>query len=354
MILVAPTAFKGTISARAAARALARGFRARRISDLIELPLSDGGPGLIDALSGTSSRITYEPVSGPLGEPVRARLLLRSDTCIIESADACGLHLVDPARRNPLRASSFGVGQLVLAASHRSASHITIGLGGSATIDAGLGLAAALGWKFRNASGRLVEPIPAAMPTIAAIEPPAVSWQIPVTALTDVRSPLFGSTGAAHVFGPQKGADARAIEQLDRGLQQVAKVVERTLGVTIAGLEGGGAAGGLGAGIRAFLNGTLVRGAEWVLQQLGFDRLLDDARLVVTGEGSFDAQSALGKITGEVIARACARGIPVLLVAGSIKCPVPSGVHAVSTRGTMLSEHDLTRLAEEAARLLPL
>ncbi|HSL71865.1 MAG TPA: glycerate kinase, partial [Longimicrobiales bacterium] len=294
-----------------------------------------------------------EQVSGPLGEPVQARLLRRGELCMIESADACGLHLVDPAQRNPLRASTYGVGELLRAAARTRATHITIGLGGSATIDAGLGLAAALGWKFKNANGLQVEPIPAAMPMIASIEAPATAWRIPVTALADVRSPLFGVTGAARVFGPQKGADARAIEQLDRGLEQVARVVERTLGVSLAGLEGGGAAGGLGAGIHVFLNAQLLRGAEWVLEQLHFDRLLNDARLVVTGEGSFDAQSSLGKITGEVIDRALARAVPVLLIAGSIKCAVATGVHALSGHGASLTEEDLTHFAEQAsARLL--
>lgn len=288
MIIAAPTSFKGTHSAAEAARTIAQAARAVCACEVIELPVADGGPGLIDALfAHAGGNLEHVPVTGPLGDPVTARILVQQQTAIIESADACGLHLVPAADRNPLKTTTFGVGQLLRAAASL-APHIVIGLGGSATVDGGMGAARALDG--------------VAMPRI--------------TALADVRNPLLGPAGAARVFAPQKGATPDQVELLEQRLASVAALVWRDLHIDVRALPFGGAAGGLGAGLHVFAGAELVAGSEWLLARLGFDELLERARLVITGEGRYDEQSDMGKITGEISARARARGVPVLVVAG--------------------------------------
>ena len=356
MILVAPTALKGTIGARAAATALAKGIRSLGFSDVVELPVSDGGHGLIDALARSDSSVEEVDVRGPLGDPARARLLRLGNSIVIESADACGLHLVPANRREVMRASTFGLGELVLAAARREPSEIVIGLGGSATVDGGIGMAAALGWHFTSARDDVLEPLPPSLNQVAHVRAPAERWQLPVTALVDVQTLLFGPAGAARVFGPQKGATSAEVELLDRGLENYAGIVERDLTIRVDELPGGGAAGGLGAAIRAFLNGVITPGSDWVLEHIGFAEHLRRARLLVTAEGSYDAQSELGKITGTMIARAQAQHIPVLLVAGRVEGELPVGVHAIKPEaGQLVLEDDLTVLARNAcSELLPL
>jgi glycerate 2-kinase len=288
MIIVAPTSYKETHSAADAARAMAEAARDVTSMDVIELPVSDGGPGLIDALKNKfGGELHYATVSGPLGTPVEARILVQGNTAIIESADACGLHLIPPAERDPLKTTTLGVGELLLVAASY-ASEIVVGLGGSGTVDGGAGAAKAIAGKQ--------------LP--------------PVTALADVRNPLLGMQGAARVFGPQKGASPDAVELLERRLQAAARAMARETGIDVATIAGGGAAGGLGAGLRAYARATLVAGSAWLLDRLGFDALLADAAAVITGEGSYDAQSAMGKVTGEIVARAEANGVPVLMIAG--------------------------------------
>jgi glycerate kinase len=355
MILVAPTAFKGTISAREAAIAMAAGVRASGHGDIVMLPLSDGGPGLIDALALHSDRTELVAVDGPMGERTQARLLWRGSTAIIETADACGLHLVPAARLNPMHASTRGVGQLIAAALERGAQEIVLGLGGSATVDGGVGLAAALGWQFLDDIGRPIDTVPEQLGRLAVIQPPEQRAPARFTALADVRTPLVGAEGAARVFGPQKGATPDMVERLDASLAHLAAVIRRDVGVDIASSPGGGAAGGLGAAVRVFLEGDIRSGSEWVLEQVGFDELLAQASLLITGEGSFDAQSALGKVTGVVSERATRRGVPVLLIAGTATGAHSDHLTIAHRNGALLSEHDLRTLTEQAcSRLLPL
>jgi glycerate kinase len=288
MIIVAPTSYKETHSAADAARAMAEAARDVTTIPVTELPVSDGGPGLIDALQHKfGGELRYATVSGPLGAPVEARILVQGTTAVIESADACGLHLIPPAERDPLKTTTFGVGELLLAAA-AYASDIVVGLGGSGTVDGGAGAAKAI-------AGRKLPP---------------------VTALADVRNPLLGMHGAARVFGPQKGASPDAVELLERRLQAAARTMARETGIDVANIAGGGAAGGLGAGLRAYARATLVAGSVWLLDRLGFDALLAGAAAVITGEGSYDAQSGMGKVTGEIVARAEASGVPLLMIAG--------------------------------------
>ena len=334
MILVAPTSFKGTYSAAVVSRAIARAVRTHN-HDCIERPVSDGGPGLIDALlAAQTGELHQTHVKGPMGDVVVARILGQGERAVIESADACGLDLVRPERREPMRASTFGVGELITAAA-KYAKQIFVGLGGSATIDGGTGMARALGW---------------------TVEPDhvqgAFALDASVTALYDVRSPLYGRDGAARVFGAQKGATPEEIELLDARLQQLAEVLRRDLGIDVANVAGAGAAGGLGAGMMAFTNARLVSGSEWLLGEIGFDALLERAELLITGEGAYDAQSSLGKITGTLIERAQHKQVPVLLIAGSVSGALPANVHAVAGKGE-LSEDDIEQLADDAlAQLL--
>ena len=345
MILVATTAFKGTHSAADVAAAAARGARAAGRPNVRELPVSDGGPGLIDSLCAAGWRVVERvPVTGSLGSTVVARIASNGREAAVESADACGLALVPPAERDPLRATSFGVGELLARASAQF-EHVFVGLGGSATIDGGLGMAAALGWQLLNSQGGAIERSGRGvleLDHIGKIE----QKRMRVTALADVRNPLYGPAGAARVFGAQKGASAQQIEALDRGLQTVAAVIQRDLGIDVGQLPGAGAAGGLGAGLHAFAGATIVSGSDWVLTQLRFDELLEKAQLVITGEGSFDAQSSMGKITGELIARADRRGVPVLLIAGHVEGTLPGHVSAVGNAALELA--DIERLVREA------
>jgi glycerate kinase len=307
MIIIAPTAFKGTIPASAAARAMAAGARAVTSLDLLIQPLSDGGPGLIDALHPRGGALRLVQVRGPLGDDVAARILVQSGTAIIESADACGLHLVPEQRRDPTQLDTFGVGQLIRAAAGLPVDRIVVGLGGSATVDGGVGMAAAL-------EGQPVD--------------------LPVIALADVDTLL---RDAARVFAPQKGATPAQVQLLEAALL---RLIELT---GIADFPGAGAAGGLAYGLRAFLQAEVVPGSEWVLRETGLLRRLADARAVVTGEGSYDAQSFMGKITGTVVRAAQARGIPVLVVAGHAQDVAGYG-NVVANHGALLGEADLERL----------
>lgn len=313
MILVAPTSFKGTHSATAAAAAMAAGARAVYRDDVLVMPVSDGGPGLIESLQhAAGGDVRTVQVSGPLGTPVSARILIQNATAYVESADACGLHLVAQEQRNPLLTTSFGVGELLLAAASYAAD-VVIGLGGSATVDGGIGAARALGWQLRGSS----------LLDFSAIEARPKA-QSSITALADVANPLFGPDGAAHVFAPQKGAAAADVEVLDSALRRMADIIARDIGIDVAGLVGGGAAGGLGAGLHAFANARLISGSEWMLDRLRLDELLQRADAVITGEGRYDAQSGMGKITGTIAARAAAAGVPCLVIAGRAGQPLLS------------------------------
>jgi len=349
VILVAPTSFKGTIGASDAARAIASGARdARPALDVIELPVSDGGPGLIDALHGAGGGALFHATAvDPLDRAVHARVLVQGARAIVESADACGMHRLARSELDPMRLSSGGLAGLIEAGAELAGT-VVVGLGGSATVDGGVGMAAALGWRFLDAAGRDLEPGGGALRRLDRIRAPSARPGWRVVALADVRNPLLGPLGAASVFGPQKGASADDVLALEQGLGRLADVVRRDVGVDVAALDGAGAAGGLGAGCVAFLGATLERGADWVLGAVGFDALLARATLVVTGEGRYDAQSSMGKVTGEVVTRACAAGVPVVVVAGSFEGDVGDGVIAVTGGDTTLDVDALRRLAARA------
>ena len=323
-VVVAPNAFKGTLTAPQAAAAIARGVReVFPDAEVVEVPVADGGDGTTEALvSAHHGEYRSVVVEGPLGEPVTARFGLIDDggTAVVELAESSGLALLAESRRDPRRASTYGFGQLLSAALNAGVSRVIAGIGGSATNDGGAGMAQALGYLLQDEAGAQLERGGVALIHLIGIDVYGVDrrWRsVPVRVACDVTNPLTGSRGASAVYGPQKGADDAAVRELDAALAHFAEVIERDLGKQVAGLPGAGAAGGTGAGLVAFLDAELVPGAPLVVEAAGLDARLGGAQLVITGEGRVDEQTVFGKAPGEVARRAAEAGVPVLAIAGS-------------------------------------
>jgi glycerate kinase len=322
-VVVAPNAFKGSLSASQAAAAIARGVRqVFPEADIVEVPVADGGDGTAEALvSAHDGTFQTVKVEGPLGDPITAAygLIDGGRSGVVELASSSGLALISPDRRDARRASTYGFGQLLQAAHVAQVASIIAGIGGSATNDGGAGMAQALGYHLLDASGRDLPRGGAALAHLERIERPRDDWweSVAVKVACDVDNPLTGPRGASAVYGPQKGADDQAVRELDAALSRLAAVVERDLGKRVADVPGAGAAGGTGAGMIAFLDAQLVPGAPLVVEASGFDAKLRGADLVITGEGQADEQTAYGKAPGEVAKRAKKARIPVLLIAGS-------------------------------------
>ena len=324
-IVIAPQGFKAGISGLEAAQAIARGVAAAVPgAETVLAPVADGGDGTLNALvDATGGRIFTSRVTGPLGAPLDARWGVMGDgrTAVIEMALASGLALVPPRRRNPRITTTAGTGEIVKEALERGYARIIVGLGGSATNDGGAGFAAALGVRFMDAGGR---PLPPGGNALARLDSIDVSGLHPgladaaVIAATDVTNPLCGPDGASAVFGPQKGATPEMVAELDAALDSYARVIARDLGREVAGQPGAGAAGGLGAGLLAFAGATLQSGIDMVCAALNFDSLLEDADLVITGEGRADRSTIFNKAPAGVARHAQARGIPTILLAGSL------------------------------------
>lgn len=348
-VLVAPAAFKGTIGPRQAADALAEGAR-RALPHAIVLtcPLSDGGDGLLEAVLEPTAVRERVRVTGPLGVPVQAVLgWIDSETALFESASACGLALLSAEQRNPLAATSRGVGELLAEAVNRGAKSVIIGLGGSASVDGGVGAARGLGWTFSDLGGAELPEGGAAL-TALGDWTSGRAMPVRVVALTDVRTPLVGPEGAAPVFAPQKGATLDQVQRLAAGLDRLAAAWAGHGRPELGTMPGGGAAGGLGAGLVFFAKAELVPGAPWVLDRVGFDAALAKADLVITGEGAFDRTSQLGKATGEVLRRARDARKRAAIVAGQVS-DAPD-VPALSGEGRILDAAGLVRLGERATR----
>ncbi len=368
-ILLAPDSFKECLSAAEVAAAMARGVRrVLPAAELVELPLGDGGEGTAAALcSATGGHWRTCRVRGPLGDPVEARLALLGDghTAVVEMAEAAGLHLLPPAARDPARASTYGVGELIRAALDAGATRLILALGGSATNDGGAGMAQALGARLLDASGAELPPGGAALQRLHRIDLSGLDPRLAmlrVDAACDVVNPLTGPTGASAVFGPQKGATPAQVTELDAALAHYATMIERDIGLALERTPGAGAAGGLGGGAMAFLGARLVRGVELVLEAVGFDRHLKGAALVLTGEGRIDGQTAYGKLPSGVAQAAGAQGVPVVALAGQVgegsenlrDCGIAAvfalapGPVALATAMTQ-AEVDLERVAAQVA-----
>lgn len=321
-VLVASDSFKGSASSREVGTLIARGVK-RVVPDarVRVLPIADGGEGTVEAIvSACDGSYREVTVSGPLGEPVRARYgLVHGDTAVIEMAAAAGITLIDQTEANALSASTYGVGEMILDAVHVGARHVCVGLGGSATSDGGTGMARALGVRFLDVAGAEVPEGLAGLERLARIDASGLAPElaaVDVVALTDVTNPLAGPSGAVRVYGKQKGIPTDRVDELDGWMARYGQLLDETVGRNVAALPGAGAAGGLGAGLVAFCGTRLVRGIEYVLDAIDIDEALDGVDLVITGEGHMDAQSANGKAPVGVAQRAKRRGIPVVAVVG--------------------------------------
>ena len=322
-IVVIPDSFKGTVSSIRFCE-IARKVISRRLPgcETVTVPVADGGEGSVDAMLAAcgGERIGVR-VTGPLGEPVDGFYgILPDGSAIIEMAAAAGLPLAGD-RKDPLTATTYGVGELMAHAVSRGAKKIVLGLGGSATNDGGCGAAAALGAVFTDESGVPFVPAGGTLERIAKIDITGLKSTlegVAAEAMCDIDNPLFGPRGAAEVFAPQKGAGPDEVKLLDRGLRHLADVIRRDLGAEVSDLPGGGAAGGFGAGASAFFGARLKMGIETVLDTVGFDGLARDADLVVTGEGRLDGQSLGGKVVVGVAKRTRALGVPLIAVVGDI------------------------------------
>lgn len=321
-MLIAPDGFGGTLSPAEAGAAMAVGWRSAAPQDEVDVaPLSDGGPGLIEVLAAALPRSTLLTVAveDPLGRPVQAELLVDGETAYVESAQACGLHLLASGERNPGNTTTYGVGQLVVAALDAGARRVVVGLGGSATNDGGAGLLAALGVARFGAGGEPVAPGGLALRDVVRLEgrPDPRLADVELCAATDVDAPLLGLFGASAVFGPQKGATAQDVQLLDAALTRWADLLETHLGVEVRNVPGAGAAGGLGAALLA-AGAVAESGIALVQRLVRLDARVRKAQLVVTGEGRFDHSSLTGKVVSGVAASAAAEGLPCLVLAGQV------------------------------------
>jgi glycerate kinase len=327
-IVVAPSGYKECLDAEEVARAIAEGIRrASPEADIIELPLVDGGEGFTRTLVGaTGGRIEERRVTGPVGEPVDSHLGwlggAKQPTAVIEMAAAAGLRLVPRDRRDPLRTTTRGVGELIRSALDGGARRILLGCGDSGTNDGGAGMAQALGVRLLDRAGGEIGHGGAALLDLDRIDlsgrdPRLAGVQIDVAC--NIHNLLCGPRGVARVFGPQKGASPETVERLESALDRYAAVLERDTGATgLREMPGGGASGGLGAGLHALIGATLHPRYDIVMQYLDLDSHLRDADLVFTAEGGIDTQTPRGKIPAEVGHRAKAHGLPVIALAGRI------------------------------------
>ena len=325
-ILVAPNAFKEALTALEAADCIVRGLRRSGLDCVIDsMPIADGGDDTMDVLVAQGGEIREVTVDDPLGRPVRAAwgLLVDGQTAIVEMARASGLRLLREDERDPLRASTYGTGQLIAAAVEAGARRIIVGVGGSATVDGGSGCVSALGVRLLGAAGREVPRGGGALGEVRRIDTrgllaPLRTGAVKVLVACDVDNPTLGPHGAAAVFGPQKGATPAQVELLEANLRHFFTLVAEQEGVDVRELPGGGAAGALSAGLAAFLGAELRSGIDLVLEALDFQRRLDDVDLVITGEGRMDRQTLSGKGPLGLAVAARDRGIPTVALVGGI------------------------------------
>ncbi len=348
-ILIACDSFKDALGADGVCRAIASGLRQSHPNARItEMPLSDGGEGLLDVLRAPLGLSWMEKeVADPLGRPLLGRYGLSADrqTCVVEMAEASGLQRLSLTERDPLKASTFGTGQLLADARAHGAKRAILAIGGSATNDAGIGAAAALGWGFLDANGKPVTPNGGQLKNIATLVPAPAPFES-MEVLCDVTNPLFGPTGAAWIYGPQKGGTTESLTFLDGGLRHIAELVKDQLGRDIAQTPGAGAAGGLGFGAMAFFGATLRRGIEIVLDMTGFDAAARQADLIITGEGHLDGQSAQGKLIQGLCGRA--GKTPVIALSGKLSA-TPDQVREIGLKAAYCINEEERPLAEMLA-----
>ncbi|MFJ5758990.1 glycerate kinase [Neobacillus sp. NPDC093182] len=324
-VVIAPDSFKESLSAYEVAVAVEQGFReVFPEAEFVKVPMADGGEGLVNSLvNALDGHVIPHRITGPLGEKVEGffGLIHKGKTAVIEMAAAAGLELVSPEERNPLKTTTFGVGELILAALDYKVERIILGLGGSATNDGGAGMVQALGGKLLDVSGCEIGFGGGALANLHSINLEGFDVRLKDVGFEvacDVENPLLGKEGASAVFGPQKGATAQMVSVLDQNLRHFASVMEKELGKSVSDIPGAGAAGGLGAGLIAFLPCQLRKGIQIVVEATGLEDHIKGAALVITGEGKIDSQTIYGKTPIGVAAVARKHNIPVIALTGTL------------------------------------
>ena len=352
-IVIASDSFKGSLASIEVARSIEMGILDVFPScDIVKVAVADGGEGTMDALcQSLGGKVVRIPVEDPIGRTINASYVILEDgnTAVLEMSSASGLTLLTPAERNPMLTSTYGTGQLIDDAIGRGCRRFLVGIGGSATNDAGMGMLTALGYRFLDAEGNELPGAGASLSKVCGIDCTRVSQAVrdsEFIVACDVDSPLYGPDGAAYVFAPQKGADPDMVKALDDGLRHYADVVasytgkipmhggpsctgETSIMKDAASMSGAGAAGGLGYAFVAFFGARLQRGVDMVLDAVGFDSIIEGADLVITGEGRIDAQTLTGKTPYGVLQRASRQNIPVIALAGSVALDDSSGFTAI-------------------------
>ena len=355
-VLICPDSFKGTLSARRAAECMALAtVTAVPHATIVCLPLADGGEGTLDAMLSNGGRRLEREVTGPAGEPVSAVWgILPDGTGVVEMASASGLAHVDAATNDLLSATTFGTGELIRAAVDEGCRNLVVGIGGSATNDGGTGAMSALGARFLDINGEFLSPGGGPLSRLSRIDLSRyhLPAELEVTIASDVRNPLCGPEGATRVFGPQKGGSEEDLNLLEAGMSVYAGVLEATFGWKVAEAPGAGAAGGLGAALLGFLHGKFAPGIDVVMDHTDFDAAARSADVILTGEGSLDATSLMGKTLSGVLRRA--GNTPVIAVCGRIlldgKARRESGFHACHASG--LDPDPETALVAATARAM--
>jgi glycerate kinase len=324
-VAIAPDSFKGSMTAMQAAECIERGLkRALKGVTCRKIPMADGGEGTVRAIvDATGGKFITRTVQDPLGRKIRSAFGVSGDgrTAVIEMAAASGLALLKPSERNPMKTTTLGTGELIRHALSLNVKHILIGIGGSATNDGGMGAAQALGVCFLDARGKKLDPVAGSLKKLDHIDISGRDRRlkyVKVEVACDVDNPLTGPHGAAKVYAPQKGATIVMVKELDAGLKHFASIVKRDLGVDIETVPGSGAAGGLGGGLMAFLNGKLRPGIDIVIDSVKLAKRIKGCDLVITGEGRLDHQTAFGKTPHGVAKVAKQAGLPVIAICGSI------------------------------------
>lgn len=324
-IIAAPNAFKESLSAREASEAIQQGAKAACPGcDVVCIPVADGGDGLTDVMTDALAGVIHETnVNGPLLEKHTSSFgyVVKTGVAITETALASGLALLSEDRRNPMDTTSYGTGELILAAIDKGATRIIVGLGGSATCDGGIGMASAFGYRFLDQYGTEVSPIGQSLSRICSIDTKNVDKRIKeivIEGVCDVSNPLTGENGASYIYSPQKGATEAQVRQLDDGLRNLSEVIKKDLGIDINDMPGAGAAGGLGAGLYCFLDAKLYKGIDLVMDLVNLRERIQGADLVITGEGQIDFQTKFDKAPAGVARIAKEAGIPCIAVCGSI------------------------------------
>ncbi|MFE5392152.1 glycerate kinase [Bacillus thuringiensis] len=358
-VVIASDSYKESLKAIEVCEAIERGFRAIfPNAKYVKIPIGDGGEGTVESLvDATGGRIISISVTGPLRESVQAFYGVSKDkkTAFIEMAAASGLQHVPVEKRNPLITTTKGTGELILHALNQGAEYIILGLGGSATNDGGAGMLAALGVRFINYKGEVIDPSGGTLHSIVAIDFSQMDPRlkgVKIEAACDVDNPLVGMQGASFVFGRQKGANIEMMKELDENLKHYANILKRYVSSDVSEIPGAGAAGGMGAAVISVLKGDLRRGIEIVLDYTNFDKHIEDADLIITGEGRIDEQTVYGKAPVGVAGRAKRFSVPVIAIGGSVSSDYSAvyekgidAVFSITTRPMTLEE--AYRVAEE-------